>query len=612
MSRWSSSQDVNRRRVGVGRFGLFALGLVAALASGARPVRADEVSVSFAGTIDSILQLSSVQPFPFGPLIFPTPTWGSFSVGGAFTVTLTYDTGTSPAAGSTSGQALFESSLVSMTFELENGGFTSTVTAGNILQANGGVDSFNLVDIDLGLHNGDLANPTPLPDADASAGPLVELRDNQATVISDALVMLNPIPPVSEWEHRQLYLSFGSQTSTVPWVGSTKTFTVPRHQIFGTVTALGSPGDDCVFAASIATGAAEAFDTTMATNDGPNPSCGGATAPVDIWFEYTADCTGIATASTCGSTFDTRVTVYAGGSCPPTTELACNDDSCGLQSLVSWPVTAGTTYLLQVGGYNGAVGTGDLLITCSDPSANDDCTNAAAVTDGVTDFDTTTASTDGLGVDFMACAQWAGTDPILYNDVWFVYTAAANSTVTVSTCDIGVIDTRLAVWDASVSCPPDPGVDTPLACQDDEANCANFTSRVDFTALAGQTYLIQLGGFSPGVAGAGQLEISSVADPAFIRGNCNSDAAVDIGDAIYLLGNLFPGANPPNVLGCLDACDGNDDGLINIADAIAILSALFGSPTTPLPPPSSCDVDPTTAGDPLDCAAGNGPACEQR
>ncbi|MGE3164399.1 MAG: hypothetical protein AB7O52_05815 [Planctomycetota bacterium] len=86
----------------------------------------------------------------------------------------------------------------------------------------------------------------------------------------------------------------------------------------------------------------------------------------------------------------------------------------------------------------------------------------------------------------------------------------------------------------------------------------------------------------------------------FKRGDCNNDGGFNIADAVYLLGNLFPGANPPNVLNCRDACDGNNDGGLNIADAVAILAALFGSPAVPLPPPfGMCGLD--TGMDALDC-----------
>ena len=58
----------------------------------------------------------------------------------------------------------------------------------------------------------------------------------------------------------------------------------------------------------------------------------------------------------------------------------------------------------------------------------------------------------------------------------------------------------------------------------------------------------------------------------FRRGDVNGDAALNIADAIALLGFLFSGSAAP---GCLDAGDVNDDGANNIADAISLLGFLF-------------------------------------
>jgi len=86
----------------------------------------------------------------------------------------------------------------------------------------------------------------------------------------------------------------------------------------------------------------------------------------------------------------------------------------------------------------------------------------------------------------------------------------------------------------------------------------------------------------------------------FVRGDCNTDGANNIADAVTVLNVLFPAPTPPT-MGCEDACDGNDDGAIDIADAIAVLSSLFGFPAIPLPAPTSCGPDPTTA-ETLECS----------
>jgi hypothetical protein len=84
----------------------------------------------------------------------------------------------------------------------------------------------------------------------------------------------------------------------------------------------------------------------------------------------------------------------------------------------------------------------------------------------------------------------------------------------------------------------------------------------------------------------------------FRRGDSNSSSAIDIADAIFLLGYLFASGAEPS---CKDTGDANDDGAINIADAVGILSHLFAN-TGPLPRPfAQCDIDPTA--DDVDCAS---------
>jgi hypothetical protein len=82
----------------------------------------------------------------------------------------------------------------------------------------------------------------------------------------------------------------------------------------------------------------------------------------DIWYNYTAPGTGSLTVTTCGSSYDTAIAVYDGCSCPPGANLACNDDSCGLQSSVTVAVTVGACYKIQVGGFASSTGPGTLNI----------------------------------------------------------------------------------------------------------------------------------------------------------------------------------------------------------------------------------------------------------
>jgi hypothetical protein len=80
-------------------------------------------------------------------------------------------------------------------------------------------------------------------------------------------------------------------------------------------------------------------------------------------------------------------------------------------------------------------------------------------------------------------------------------------------------------------------------------------------------------------------------EPAFLRGDANGDANVDIADAIFMLYSLMLGGTPS---GCTDSTDANDDGLHDISDIIFVLNYQFqqGAPP-PAPGPSQCGIDMT-------------------
>ena len=107
-----------------------------------------------------------------------------------------------------------------------------------------------------------------------------------------------------------------------------------------------------------------AFDTTNATHDGP----GHYINSPNVWYCYTATCNGCATVSLAGSNFDTKIAVYDGCDCYPSQEdlIKTNDDFDGQQSQVTFAVTAGSQYLIEVGGFNPSVtGQGVINISCN-------------------------------------------------------------------------------------------------------------------------------------------------------------------------------------------------------------------------------------------------------
>jgi hypothetical protein len=123
----------------------------------------------------------------------------------------------------------------------------------------------------------------------------------------------------------------------------------------------GLSNDDCANAEAITAGSTS-FSTTTATNSGVAWSCAGGGGP-DAWYSYTATSSADVTVDTCGSGYDTALQIFV-GSCGSLSQVACNDDACGLQSQIDLTgLTAGTTVLIRVGGYAGNTGSGTLTVT---------------------------------------------------------------------------------------------------------------------------------------------------------------------------------------------------------------------------------------------------------
>jgi hypothetical protein len=121
------------------------------------------------------------------------------------------------------------------------------------------------------------------------------------------------------------------------------------------------------------------FDTTGCNTDGPpQDQCGSGAGfeqlQNDIWFVTSTDIDGFLTASTCngGAEWDTKIAIYNYDAATfdpatlPDLYLACNED-CGdefFASSVQFECTAGTSYLVRVGGYDAAsFGPGVLTLT---------------------------------------------------------------------------------------------------------------------------------------------------------------------------------------------------------------------------------------------------------
>jgi len=278
------------------------------------------------------------------------------------------------------------------------------------------------------------------------------------------------------------------------------------------------PNDDCSQAKAVSNITGMSFDTTHATFDGP----GHYMNSPNIWYCYTATCTGCATVSLVGSSFDTKLAVYDGCNCYPSQEqlIKSNDDYNGQQSKLTFPVKAGSQYLIEVGGFNPSVkGQGIISISCNEQSispVNDDCENTKQV-GNVTElpFDTTCATFDGPGHFF--------TSP----NLWYGYTAGSTGDVTVSLVN-SEFDTALVIYKGG-TCYPSTG--DIIERNDDFGGL--LQSQITFQATAGNNYLFEVLGYNSDEVGEGVLTISSEgAPPASNNDECHNAKA--IGDVTNL------------------------------------------------------------------------------
>jgi hypothetical protein len=316
-----------------------------------------------------------------------------------------------------------------------------------------------------------------------------------------------------------------------------------------------------------------------ATVDG-SATCGSSNSTGDVWYTMNVSCPGLIRLDTCGSSYDTVLSVHT--ACPGTSvnQLDCNDDNgsdaggCpGLRdSAFTFAASASTTYLIRVSGFNGA--TGKFLLNSSYVAgASDTCATAPTVTDGAYTFTNCGATTDGPSE--AGCSFCCG-DLQVNNDLWFRYMAPVNGTVNVDTCasPVPTFDTKIAVY--SGGCPGSPN--TAIACNDDAGTVvcptANTLSSTAFTSVANQVYLIRVGGFSTS-RGSGVLTIVSHATCGTADFNCDGDTGTDADISAFFA--CIAGSCPPPP--CTSTADFNGDGDVGTdADIAAFFSVLAGGP----------------------------------
>lgn len=171
-----------------------------------------------------------------------------------------------------------------------------------------------------------------------------------------------------------------------PAVAPTQVLAPPTASVIGSLAA---PPNDHFALAQALSGATDTTTntTTNATREIGEPAHGGELlgAAASIWYRWTAPSTGTLRVTTKGSTFDTLLGVYTGASVNALTTLGANDDAVGgLWSVISIPVTDGTTYFIAIDGYDGLTGGVNLAwaLTVPQPPAAPDAPTGVSGTAG--------------------------------------------------------------------------------------------------------------------------------------------------------------------------------------------------------------------------------------
>ncbi len=257
--------------------------------------------------------------------------------------------------------------------------------------------------------------------------------------------------------------------------------------------------DDCADAFAINCGETVSGSTIGQTPDAA-PFCGTSNTAPGVWYSWTGDGSAV-TLSTCtGTSYDSKLTVYS-GSCGALACVGGNDDTCGLQSEVSFVSSVGTDYLILVHGFSASEGDFDLTMTCVPPPPNDAVCAAIPLTLGVPEpADGALASAQagepspGAGTGGSSCNSqdgWCFFEIDVQNSLWYTFVAPDCGPLDIETTGSG--DTQLALW--TVTDCTDFGTFTEVAGNDDGG--AGLLSLIDdVVVIPGTTYWVQVDGFA--------------------------------------------------------------------------------------------------------------------
>ncbi len=296
---------------------------------------------------------------------------------------------------------------------------------------------------------------------------------------------------------------------------------------------LGAPGanDDCSVADVIGGFGIWTFNTVGASISGFSggsacTAAGSLDLGPDLFWQWTATTSSDVEIKLEGSLYDTKLNVHTGTACAATC-VAYNDDAYGLDSAVTLTgVSVGDTFVIQIGGYGGNSGLGTLTIDLPPPTPNDDCSTATAISDlGTWAFDTSGATSSAFGGGGSCYTD-------INRDIFYQWTTTTSGDFT--------IDTEGSLFDTKINVHTGVGCAATCLAWDDDSGTLLLSKVVVQGLSAGDTLLIQVGGFGT-MLGAGFLNVATWVDPCLANPpdafapNHSCAAAAAINDGTYSL-----------------------------------------------------------------------------
>ena len=247
------------------------------------------------------------------------------------------------------------------------------------------------------------------------------------------------------------------------------------------------------------------FDTTtrLATKEPGEPNHAGNPGGHSVWFSWTPAASGPVAITACGNlgNADPLLAVYTGTDVGALNPIANDDgtesEGCPFHSSeVRFTASVGTTYRIAVDGKDGIEGR--FTLNLEGGPANDAFASAQVLGPGLPASGFTNTKLAGKQVGEPNHAGDPGG-----HSVWYSWTPSASGLVEITACPYNEtgLDPLLAVYTgASV------GGLTPVASNDNGADCAIMASAVQLSANAGTTYWIAVDG-KAGSSGIFSLEI---------------------------------------------------------------------------------------------------------